>query len=97
MITARHKLPTHAYKTLILLALYREKGLLYLPLPLIADEDGIMVTLTVGYWGLGLKIGDLVIHLFLGDLYLRIPKVGELAWNQLGLFIDRYPLPQQRQ
>ena len=56
-----------------------------------------MVTLTVGYWGLGLKIGDLVIHLFLGDLYLRIPKVGELAWNQLGLFIDRCPLPQQRQ
>lgn len=50
-----------------------------------------MVTLSIGFWGVGLKVGGLVIDLYLGDVYVRVPRVGELAWNQLGLCVDRYP------
>ncbi|GEK46019.1 hypothetical protein HPA02_03020 [Bisbaumannia pacifica] len=39
-----------------------------------------------GKWGLGLSIGAFKFDMYLGDLYLRVPNVGELAWNSTGFY-----------
>ncbi|MDT0500321.1 MULTISPECIES: hypothetical protein [unclassified Halomonas] len=57
----------------------------------------MMVTITIGLWGVGLRVGGLIINLYLGDLYFRIPQVGELAWNSLGLHMNRLPLPPRQE
>lgn len=40
---------------------------------------------TINRWGVGLEIGALIINLFIGDLYIKIPRVGECAYNAVGL------------
>lgn len=45
---------------------------------------------SIGKWGVGVEAGRLVILLYLGDVYLKIPLVGELAVNSSGFFTDRY-------
>lgn len=47
--------------------------------------------LSIGKWGIGLEIGGLVLWLFLGDIYLRLPRVGELALNSTGFHVHRLP------
>lgn len=44
---------------------------------------------TVGAWGLGVSLSGVVVHLYLGDVYIRLPRVGELAWNYTGFYINR--------
>ena len=41
-------------------------------------------------WGMELTIMDLVIRLVAGDVFLRVPMVGQLTWNQCGLSVDRW-------
>lgn len=47
--------------------------------------------LSIGRWGFGLEVGGLVLWLFLGDIYLRCPRIGELAWNSTGFHVNRLP------
>lgn len=47
------------------------------------------MTITIGRWGIGLVIGGFVMDLFLQDVYLRVPRLGELAWNPTGFYVDR--------
>lgn len=42
--------------------------------------------------GVGLEFGDFVLNLFVGDFYIRLPNVGEAAWNQTGLHLNRLPI-----
>jgi hypothetical protein len=35
--------------------------------------------ITVGLWGLEITIKGLVVHLYRGDVYIRLPWLGELA------------------
>lgn len=44
---------------------------------------------TLGRWGMGVTVGGFVADLFAGDVYLKVPKLGELAWNCTGFHIDR--------
>lgn len=41
-------------------------------------------------WGMELTIMELVIRLVAGDVFLRVPMVGQLVWNQCGLSVDRW-------
>lgn len=45
--------------------------------------------ITVGMWGAGISVLGLVVHLYWGDVYVRVPLVGELAWNGAGFFRNR--------
>lgn len=45
--------------------------------------------ITVGKWGAGGSIMGLVVHIYLGDTYIRIPFVGEMAWNCTGFHVNR--------
>lgn len=45
--------------------------------------------ITLGGWGMGVVIGGMVVDLFVGDIYVRIPGVGELAWNSVGFVVNR--------
>lgn len=44
--------------------------------------------ITVGAWGVGVTVLGLVVHLYWGDTYIRVPWVGELAWNCTGLHMN---------
>ena len=44
---------------------------------------------TAGVWGLGVAVMGLVIHLYWRDVYIRVPWIGELAWNCTGLHMNR--------
>lgn len=46
-------------------------------------------------WGIGLTIDGFVADLYLGDVYLRIPGICELAWNATGFFFDRGTVAKQ--
>lgn len=48
------------------------------------------MSITIGRWGIGLESSHLIIWLYLGDIYLKIPLLGELAINSIGIFFDRY-------
>jgi hypothetical protein len=52
-----------------------------------------MMRLKVGRWGIGMVLGGVVVDLFLGDVFVRVPGVGELAWNQTGFYLDREVKP----
>ncbi|WP_146612976.1 hypothetical protein [Halomonas sp. SL1] len=41
-------------------------------------------------WGMELAIMGLIVRLVAGDVFLRVPMVGLLAWNQCGLSLDRW-------
>ncbi|GHE22828.1 hypothetical protein GCM10017767_33490 [Halomonas urumqiensis] len=40
--------------------------------------------------GMELTIMGLKVRLVAGDVFLRVPMVGQLAWNQCGLSMDRW-------
>lgn len=50
------------------------------------------MTCSIGKWGISVQLGGLAVWLYLGDVYLRCPKVGELAWNTTGLHLNRLPV-----
>lgn len=50
--------------------------------------------ISIGRWGFGLEVGGFVMDLFLGDVYVRVPGVGELAWNHTGFFANRAERPE---
>lgn len=39
-------------------------------------------------WGVELEVARLYIRLVYGDLFVRIPWIGQLAWNHCGLYLD---------
>ncbi len=41
-------------------------------------------------WGMEFSIMGLIVRLVVGDVFLRVPMVGLLAWNQCGLTLDRW-------
>lgn len=41
-------------------------------------------------WGIELESMGLLIRLVPGDVFLRVPLVRQLAWNQCGLFVDHW-------
>ncbi|RCX07061.1 hypothetical protein [Marinomonas foliarum] len=51
--------------------------------------------LTIDRWGVGLEIGSLIINLFVGDVYVRIPNVGELAYSSAGFYLDHWRDPKK--
>lgn len=42
------------------------------------------------FWDIELAIKGLIIRLVAGDVFLRMPMVGLLAWNQCGLSLRRW-------
>ncbi|MDI5985306.1 hypothetical protein QLQ85_10925 [Halomonas sp. M4R5S39] len=40
--------------------------------------------------GIEAGIGSLIIRLVSGDVFIRVPMVGQVAWNQCGLSLDRW-------
>lgn len=44
----------------------------------------------IGLWGISLSLGKVEIRLFLGDLYINIPSLIEVAWNKVGFVVDRH-------
>lgn len=44
-------------------------------------------------WGFGVEVGGFTLELYLGDVYIKVPSVGELAWNQTGFYVDRVRRP----
>lgn len=43
----------------------------------------------MGNIGFSLKVGAFELDLFLGDFWLKVPKVCEVAWNRIGFFFSR--------
>ncbi|ATJ82024.1 hypothetical protein ACFPTY_03485 [Halomonas beimenensis] len=41
-------------------------------------------------WGMELEVARLYIRLVYGDVFVRIPRLGQLAWNQCGLYLDAW-------
>lgn len=41
-------------------------------------------------WGIDVGVSGLVIRLVLGDVFIRIPLVGAVAWNTHSLAVDRW-------
>lgn len=40
--------------------------------------------------GIEVGVSGLIIRLVSGDVFIRVPMVGQMAWNQCGLFLDRW-------
>lgn len=49
-----------------------------------------MVILEFGIWGIGLKIRKFELRFMIGDVYINIPGYFEMAWNNIGFFIDKH-------
>lgn len=49
-----------------------------------------MITISIGYLGFSVIIGSFQVTLYVGDVYICIPKVISLAWNNMGLYVDSY-------
>ena len=43
----------------------------------------------IAFWGINLQIGGVKLHIFLGDIYFRLPRCFEVAWNSSGFYFDR--------
>ncbi|WP_336275284.1 hypothetical protein [Vreelandella indica] len=41
-------------------------------------------------WGIDVGVSGLIIRLVLGDVFIRIPLVGVVAWNHHSLSFDRW-------
>ena len=41
-------------------------------------------------WGIEVGIGGIIIRLVLGDVFIRVPMVGQLTWNSMGLSKDKW-------
>jgi hypothetical protein len=40
-------------------------------------------------WGMDLRVGAGVARLVAGDILLRVPRVGQIAWNHTGIYAER--------
>ena len=41
-------------------------------------------------WGIEVSIGGVIIRLVIGDVFIRVPMVGVVAWNHYALCFDRW-------
>ena len=44
----------------------------------------------IDFWGVALKIRKLELRFFHDDLYIHIPGYLEVAWNQIGFYVDKH-------
>lgn len=40
-------------------------------------------------WGLEVRVCEFCLNLTLGDFYVRVPMLFEIAWNSTGFYVDR--------
>lgn len=40
--------------------------------------------------GIDVRIGGIIIRLVLGDVFIRVPMVGQLAWNSIDFSMDKW-------
>jgi hypothetical protein len=45
--------------------------------------------LTIERWGFDLRVSGCILRLVPGDTFIRLPRVGQLAWNHTGIYADR--------
>ena len=45
--------------------------------------------LTLERWGLDFRLGGCIVRLVSGDTFIRLPWIGQVAWNQTGFYADR--------
>lgn len=50
------------------------------------------MTVSVSTQGIEIELFGGAFCLFLGELYLRVPQIGEIAWNSTGFYMNRLPL-----
>lgn len=41
-------------------------------------------------WGIDADVGSFIVRLVAGDVFIRVPLVGQVALNSVGLFFDRW-------
>ncbi|SDL08061.1 hypothetical protein SAMN05192555_102352 [Franzmannia pantelleriensis] len=41
-------------------------------------------------WGIEFGVGSVIIRLVTGDVFIRVPMVGQLAWNPVSFSMDRW-------
>lgn len=39
-------------------------------------------------WGIEVGAGSLIVRLVIGDVFIRVPMIGQVAWNHVGFFMD---------
>jgi len=39
--------------------------------------------------GFALEAGGFTFHFYIGDVFVRIPRIVELAWNSTGFYVDK--------
>ena len=60
------------------------------PAPTNNQNGAAVMGVSLGKWGFaGSKVGGFVCDLHLGDVYIKVPGLGELAWNTVGLVSNR--------
>ena len=40
-------------------------------------------------WGVDIRAGSCILRLVAGDIFIRLPGVGQIAWNATGFYADR--------
>lgn len=40
--------------------------------------------------GIEVRLCSLIVRLVIGDVFIRVPIIGQVAWNSEGLFMDRW-------
>lgn len=48
------------------------------------------MSLKLERWGVEVNAGNLTIRLVSGDFFIRVPMIGQVAWNSTGLYMDRW-------
>lgn len=61
----------------------------------IMSMEKIDLRATIERAGIGIEIGRFELSLFWGDFYIRLPNIGEVAWNSIGFFADRHTAPKK--
>lgn len=47
------------------------------------------MSVSFGRWGVSVEVKNFQLRVFLGDFYLKVPSVVEVAWNSIGLYCER--------
>ncbi len=40
--------------------------------------------------GIEARVCSIIVRLVIGDVFIRVPIIGQVAWNSEGLFMDRW-------
>ena len=54
------------------------------------------MSISFGRWGVSVEVRDFQLSVFLGDFYLKVPSVVEVAWNSTGFYCER-PVEEGRE